>query len=194
MSVITPKSCWLHVPKTGGVWVEKVLLNCVKGAQVSWPRHAGLSCCPKGRFVFAFVRHPYTWYQSYWSYKQKAGWDPLNAFDQRCKDDRFDRFMDKTFDTDPAHYTKVIYCVMGNGDNIDFVGHFENLQQDLEKALKLSGDILERDDIGTIEAINQSKAKHKAAARYASRQKETVAALDHEVFERFGYSKEGKLL
>ena len=89
-----PNSCWLHIPKTGGIWVEELLLSCVEGAEMARHRHIGIGCCPEGRFIFAFVRHPYTWYQSYWSYKQKVGWDPFNRFDQEAQDGSFAGFMD----------------------------------------------------------------------------------------------------
>ena len=189
MSVITPKSCWLHVPKTGGIWVEKVLLTCVEGARMAQSRHLGLGCCPDERFVFAFVRHPYTWYQSYWCYKQKKGWDRANRFDQRCGSNKFDEFIDKMFERDSCHYTKVINYMMGDGEGIDFVGRFENLREDLLKALELSGDVLKA-DIDTVKPINRSNPEHKEAAQYAPHQKEKVAEYDHEVFVRFGYSKE----
>lgn len=80
-ALVAPDRSWIfiHTPKTAGTWISKVLRAVVpevvelrgrchnRPAQLA---HAGL--IDQNMFSFAFVRHPLTWYWSWW-----RQWDPL---------------------------------------------------------------------------------------------------------------------
>ena len=92
-------SVFLHVPKTGGTWVTRVLTELglveagfgakhasyegVMNVTRSYPRSTAkhlLTTGPRfaGRvrasFKFCFVRHPVDWYASYWRHNNLKGW------------------------------------------------------------------------------------------------------------------------
>ena len=66
--LILPRSCLLHVPKTGGSWVKKAILASGIQCEAVSPggnHHSGLNECPTpDKFKFAFVRHPLGLYRS----------------------------------------------------------------------------------------------------------------------------------
>lgn len=152
-------------------------------------KHAGLDKVPRGRFVFAFVRHPLEWYRSYWAYKMTVGWDKMNKSDNACKSKYFDEFITNIIDKNPGRYTSVCREFCGHPDNpIDFTGRVENMEEDLRHALKLAGEEIVRDVIGDTPPVNKSKKNFKDDAVYASWQRDAIYDLDREAFERFGYN------
>jgi hypothetical protein len=91
---------FLHVPKTGGMWVSAVLrdlgavrcrvaskhadmdrvLNCARrypGRYLEAVVKAGPLWQRRARaaFKFCFVRHPLAWYESYWAFTRARGWN-----------------------------------------------------------------------------------------------------------------------
>ena len=64
---------FIHVPKTGGMWVTEALQEA--GVEVeeeigATPEHPLLSELERrGRFTFAFVREPLSWYASIWKFR-----------------------------------------------------------------------------------------------------------------------------
>ncbi len=91
-----PRSRFLHVPKTGGNWASAVFRTLCPDARQMAKIHTPLKAAPgKDVFTFAFVRHPLTWYQSYFSYKLRKGWDPKNDWDHIVRSDTFDEFARK---------------------------------------------------------------------------------------------------
>ncbi len=91
---------FLHIPKTGGMWVRKVLedldlvqcrfsskhadmervLHCAKhypGRYLQAVAKAGPLWQHRVRraFKFCFIRHPLAWYESYWAYMCGRGWN-----------------------------------------------------------------------------------------------------------------------
>ena len=108
-------------------------------------------------FTFAFVRHPLTWYQSYFSYKQWKGWDRKNDWDHKVRSDKFEEFVEKAIEETPAYYSKLIRRFVGwPNEEIDFVGRFERLTEDLIRALQLAGESFDPEEIKKVPPENQS--------------------------------------
>jgi hypothetical protein len=102
MAVKLPKSLFVHIPRTGGMWV-RAALHAAKvpiwevGTRHTWidqlrenprcmdspvaPLYLEKVLCrskgaklPATRGSFAFVRNPVTWYQSWWAFMMQERW------------------------------------------------------------------------------------------------------------------------
>lgn len=74
MSIRLPNSCFVHIPRTGGLWLGKVLHELKIKHQVlrgDIDSHFQLSEMPgnwRKLHSFSFVRHPLDWVKSRWSH------------------------------------------------------------------------------------------------------------------------------
>lgn len=81
MAVITERFVVLHVPKTGGTWIQSVLeriysyLNCPGPLTIDRGHHTQPVPPSKlaDRTVLYGVRHPVSWLRSYYLHQQRAG-------------------------------------------------------------------------------------------------------------------------
>lgn len=143
MALILRKSVFIHVAKTGGTWVSELLKQ--SGLVVGETRdpHASLAETvleiPTAGSLpsFAFVRHPITWWKSYWSYKVKVGWDPKNRVDSTCTADKFETFIRNVLDRHPGYLSRR-YWEMTQG--VTFIGRFEALRESLMEILLKIGE------------------------------------------------------
>ena len=92
--ILKNDSVFLHIPKTGGNWITKVLKELDLIKEFKWPKHGDVNSFfyppPKGRklllaytykkmiqpkrpkpFIFCFVRNPLTWYESWFKYMEQ---------------------------------------------------------------------------------------------------------------------------
>ncbi len=162
---------FLHVPKTGGNWITTVLqeLNLVtnntshKHADIDqffFPvfesRIAALKTLKtllfgipnKKPFMFCFVRHPLTWYESWFKYMSQphfqwrdygderdiTNWHP-NAILNGLGDSDFNQFIRNVIQKRPGYVTELFGWY--TKPQIDFIGKQENLAEDLIKVLKI---------------------------------------------------------
>ncbi|SER44876.1 Sulfotransferase family protein [Nitrosomonas sp. Nm51] len=189
--LILPKSCFLHVPKTGGTWVKKAIaaagISC-KDYTLSGDPHIGLKDCPcREKFKFAFVRHPVDLYRSYWQFKMTYGWDSDNQLDRACRSDNFQNFVRQVLNKFPGVYSKSLAGFVGETDNeIEFVGKYENLIGDLITALRSAGEDFNEQPIRTLPPHNVSN-KNRFPAIYTSALEAEVKKAEHITMKRFSY-------
>jgi hypothetical protein len=79
MPIVTDDFVYVHMPKTGGMWVSKVLQELRGGEKVKGLlRHAGVDEIEpdirQHRLVIGTARDPWSWYRSLWMHMQ-AGQD-----------------------------------------------------------------------------------------------------------------------
>jgi len=189
--LVLQKSCFFHVPKTGGTWVTKAIkasgIRCLD-CRVDGNPHLGLQfySCPD-RFRFAFVRHPVALYRSYWQFKMTYGWDPLNGLDMECQSDRFAVFIRNVLDRYPGAYSQGLIDYVGEPDaEIEFVGKYENLVEDLITALQSAGEEFDENVIRALAPVNVSD-KTRFPAEYTQQLEKEVRKSESMVIERFGY-------
>lgn len=192
--LIMPHACFIHVPKTGGWWVRNALLRAVPGAQnynLAVDGHIGWAECPYPlRFRFAFVRNPYTWYQSYWRYKMGRKWAQPNILDETCRANVFAEFVENAATRLPGIYTDWVDIAIGDPQEIDFVGRFETLQQDLVTALELADETYDLERLLATPPVNAAPAH--IDAPLTEQLCRLIYTTERSVFERFQYPRDWK--
>ena len=152
MGVILPNSVFFHIPKTGGTWVDASLEKAFPDSYIKMNLDFGFPADITGihiprskvklnKFSFAFVRHPLSWYKSYFRFKQLAGkkWttykDDGNKLSKDCAADGFGEFMDNVMEYFPEGY---YHTVVRENEGVDYVGRQEYLYFDLCTALEMA--------------------------------------------------------
>ncbi len=187
-----PNSVFLHIPKTGGSFVARALLLHVEGSREfyldgNW--HIDLKDCPdREKFIFAFVRHPLEWWKSYWRFKMGVDWSLNNPnLDPFVKSDNFEEFMENVLKYKPGFCTSVFERRIGDKANeIDFIGKYENIVEDLIKALKNAGEVFDENGIRDMEKINESD-KNKFNTDLNVDLEKRIIMSEFSAIERFGY-------
>lgn len=185
MALLLPRSVFIHVPKTGGSWVRAAVRNAgIQTQELGCSWHEGDRCdhsyafdfrhriesphvcwhnryCDVdagGRFVFAFVRHPVSYYRSHWSYKTQHGWDERSAADRELKADSLEGFVRKVLERRPRGWVSGMYrnFLLREGKMPDFVGYQERLADDLVRALRLAGETFDEDALRATPPVNTS--------------------------------------
>jgi hypothetical protein len=129
-------SVFLHIPKTGGTWVRRVLkkMNLVD-KEIGY-----FHSCSTGKFVFTFVRNPFSWYESWFKYQESNGWKNFENW-HPCSilnglgSNNFETFLKNVLSHHPGFISNLFFSYTSNAS---FVGKQENLRENLCKALSLS--------------------------------------------------------
>lgn len=168
MSLYLPESraLFLHIPRTGGMWIKECLNHCGIERKV-WnrcrihtriaPKHMLVPHFPKDDlqkvdFVFSFIRHPLTWYESTWrketfdrnsnkhQMKSKSSWSPT-IITRRHYNSNFLEWVKMCIEEEPGWLTRVYELFVGpeEVEFCDFIGRTENLADDFFEVLKILG-------------------------------------------------------
>lgn len=193
MAILLPKSVFVHLPKTGGVWVESVLQEAglVRGhlghRHAKGPDINGSTEFQQRAISFTFVRHPLHWYQSYWAYKVREQWnDANNEFDSVVQSDSFIQFLDNVMSFFPGYFSGVVDRFTSG---VTFVGKQERLVPDLILALTLAGEDFDASVIRSKPPLNVSSqdAAYRARCMYSPRLADQIMKMDRKVVAVYGY-------
>jgi len=205
MTILLPNSAFLHIPRTGGTWVREVLAsaNLVEASIVSQVPEESTEGNVRSwhnvpltnkeftdrQHVFCFVRHPLTWYQSYWSYKMyRQSWvtdaESRNKIDM-CKAKSFQEFIDNVISTFSYGYVSHMFYFYTSQATI--IGKLENLQSDLVKALTVAGEDFRLDDIVNISPANMADESWKKTAMYRADQIAKILYLERDAIGKYDY-------
>jgi hypothetical protein len=216
-------SVFLHIPKTGGKWVISVLeeFDLIKfnfshnhadmERTVNFHRHfpwhfmrqtVKHGCyLPKIRkaFKFCFVRHPLTYYESYYKYALQLGWpegnNPMgkmpgnNSWHPNSplfmpKPKGFNDFIKGVVKRHPGYVTELYSSY--TSPSIDFIGKTENLADDLIKVLTIMGINVPEEKVRSYPTQNVSKTEEVNIVWDAELKKE-VLKLEYAALVRYGY-------
>lgn len=198
MALATNRSLFLHIPKTGGIWIRHVFKVCGIEHYEVGDQHSHFPSLLniheeefyKKRFVFAFVRHPLTWYQSRWAFRVKHGWRPQHPLDFNCASNDFHVFMENVLRYKPNgwvtwEYLNYIDEVPGK---IGFIGRTENLINDTITALRMAGEDFNEKVVRSIPSMNDSdmdRYPSKHWATYTKELTERVMVVENEIIRRY---------
>jgi Glycosyl transferase family 2/Methyltransferase domain len=149
--LIEANALFVHVPKTGGVWIEKALAACgiatappPRRQGVSWRHSLPEDVLGTYDFTFAFVRHPVAWYESWWRFQRGHGrlfepgmWHPQRPIEPYGTDDDFAAFIRGCIEHQPGYVTRMYEWYVGPPgiERVDFVGRQESLTDTLVRIL-----------------------------------------------------------
>jgi hypothetical protein len=195
--VITPKVRFLHVPKTGGTWVVGALQ--ASGVELSIVRrpamsrvtlvedHIGLDESPDlaDRFTIAFVRHPLTWWPSFWVYRRMTGWADDHPIDSCTQSDDFNEFIENVITNLPGDLSRRFEAYVGTLSHpISFIGRYEQLRDDLIDGLGQAGETFDERAIRT-HAPENTGDYTTYTPRYTGSQEDRLAEAERATIERF---------
>ena len=172
LRLIKSKSLFLHIPKTGGTWVEETLKASGVKAEyakavdgVTW-RHSLVSQYTENYdFIFAFVRHPLSWYESWWKMQTSLNWtewEPEVWHPQRvlgkCASNNFSEFIELCIEREPAYLSRMYEWYLGppGYEFVNFVARYEHLADDLVRILRFLSEEFEEERLRSFPQANVS--------------------------------------
>lgn len=190
------RALFVHVQKTGGSTVQRILDEHLPDSTKMLPKHAGLSSALRRRpelaayWAFGFVRNPWARMVSWWSMVQGLHErDPGHKFFQNqemwrtvaaCPD--FETFVLEA----PRSYAKlrrpqISYLTAPGGRRADFIGRTETFEEDLRAVLVRLG-------LPDVEIPHANRSEHSHYRDYYSdAARERVGTLFRADVEAFGY-------
>lgn len=170
MPTLLQNSLFIHTPRTGSTFCHDVMRNMglIKGEighrHDKWENLNQNEQYNSKPFKFCFVRDPLDWYKSYWAFRMTHGWRPdvrtdMNFLDLYCRSDDFETFICNIFKRYPNGFIGDL--MLRYQFNCDFVGRYENLREDLIKALRLASERFDPDFIRSYQVRNASNKKYK---------------------------------
>lgn len=194
-NLLLKNSIFIHIPKTGGTAIQAMLhrLHIVEHRYTEPPSgHLFLHQMPQDKetFYFAFVRHPYTWWPSYWNHggmsreetdfnKWIVSFGPkwMGSYTYRIK-----RYMG----IDPTYPCKL---------RLNKIGKLENMNQDLPAILEEAGEkfdtvrLKQMIDDPTHLGVDRWLNKGNYEIVLTDEAKEIIYRTEKWVFDEFGYEK-----
>lgn len=209
MALATDRSIFLHIPKTAGVLIRHIFKICKISYTELGEQHSHFPeilryQSPeffKDRFLFSFIRHPLTWYQSRWAFRVKHGWKAQHPLDYNCASNDFHTFVENVLSYKPTGWLTwecqsfIDQCPRP----IDFVGRVENLIEDIITVLTLAGEKFNPNTIKNCPRVNDSDMDGKSSkywAVYTEKLAKRVLAVESEVINKYysGFSLDFKSL
>lgn len=143
-SILKNGSVFIHVPKTGGSYLSRTLhaLGLAHLCMMAQPHANAYYFTGYRPFVrFAFVRHPWDWLMSYWAYKQATGCHPAVYLDQMVvkAEGDFNMWIRMLYANEGQPVNEFMSLFVGTmAAPIEFIGRYENLQEDFKAALRVA--------------------------------------------------------
>ena len=142
MAIQIDRAIFLHIPKTGGTWITNYFkeTNMDHGdGQLGLHAHINGKVIramkdPIDDVVFCFVRHPLTWYRSYWQMKKDLVSKRHGGWIDTIVDQPFHDFIKTVIEMEPGYLTSFFE---GYTERSRLIGKQESLREDLDDILRL---------------------------------------------------------
>jgi hypothetical protein len=131
------------------------------------------------------VRHPLSWYASYWNWKNNIfGWTSSNELDDVCRDNDFIGFINKVLDKYDNGYVSGMFGMFT--EHCHRIGKVENLERDLESILREFGEPFKKHTLKR-EPSNAGASWGYKEIKYTKELADKVMAMENVVVNKFGY-------
>jgi len=197
MAIRIDKAIFLHIPKTGGTWVTNYFretgmiqeeIEILRESDVTpgykgmvYMAHIAADQLPSTNdLIFCFVRHPLTWYRSYWESKQMIP-DRSGGYIDEIVDLSFHEFIETIIKTRPGFLTE-FYNSYTTGSHL--IGKQETLRDDFNNILTLlrvpynKEPLFERPDENVVPSEQ----------RYTTWQVGEIMRMEKSIINQYGYN------
>jgi len=179
-------STFLHMPKTGGSWIERSLVVSKSSFERIDPDlscrggHTGYYYKAITGFSFSFIRNPFEWYKSLFKYnkihRRVASWDTEDI----------NKFTGDLIYSGHSLYNMSKYY-FGNNYEVSFIGKYENLVEDFIEALSLAGEPVDKSLIRNFGTKPINHTSEVTCEDYNISTKNIIFGADSYIFKRFKY-------
>ncbi len=191
------KCIFIHIPKTAGISISKALFGNRSGGHKStrfYKQIFGVFIF-NSYFKFSFVRNPYSRLVSAYNFLMKGGfckkhkkWVEENISNYESFHDFVTMWLNEENINNISHFRPQFNYVCDKNDKveIDFIGRFENLEEDFQKVCRIL-------DIDTeLPHINSSNTTQHWKTFYNNETLKIVERVYKKDFDIFGYDKISK--
>jgi len=179
MAIVIPSATFLHIPKCGGSWAIQAMSAAGLNPQVEPAGCQHAIAATDGRFVFTFVRHPVSWYPSFWKFRWHCATlqggsieDHLRQYATQA-DESIDECLVDRHGHPNAFANFVEACMVRHPGFLShkyslytskahFVGRQESLRDDLLIALRVAGAVFDSSAIRTVPKANVASERFPA--------------------------------
>ena len=187
MAIYLQNSVFIHIPKTGGIWVAKALRKFAKVSRDQNKHQAHLTPPLEGKNGFAFIRHPATLLPSLYSQRKKRrwNWDKRNQLEKVCQNEKWKVFVQNVIDNPGVIEDYYDYWLKPyENDNFE-VGKQENLAKHLVEILLKFDEPFDSKGILRLSKVKENIAKYKLTC--SPEQREALYNTHKGFYERWGY-------
>jgi hypothetical protein len=190
---------FVAIPKTGGTWVEDAIAaSGVKVERLAMPPGITMAhplvqdIAGEYQLRFTFVRHPLTWYESYWKFQagiwekwEPGAWHPDRDLEP-CASDNFPTFVRNCIERTPAYVTRMYDWYIGPPERqfVDYVGRQEVLTDSLVGLLRGLGCDFDEAALRAYPRANVSE-KRFGEPVWSRELRDRVIALESRAIRRF---------
>jgi hypothetical protein len=147
---------------------------------------------PKRPFSFMFVRHPLTWYQSYWAYRMSHNWEQTNKWDDDLVSTTFSGFIEKALKKKHDGRLSDMYrrMTLVSPQSAMYIGRYESLVEDLITALTAAGEQFDEHALRAFPAVNARSQleEWKEKCAYTPELAEALCTSEKGAMDLYGYS------
>jgi hypothetical protein len=201
-NLLLPKSSVIHIPKCAGTFLQAFLFALkLPKYRYSAPQDGHLflhqMTQSKDTYNFTFVRHPYTWWPSFYEWSKNTR---FSESERQCPD--FDTWIQDYGPFWMGLYTQLVKRYIGEDPvyvsdvKMHFIGKTENIFEDLHTALINAGESFEEhrfQHLVTNHQTNESLVKWSNKQTYSREISDASKAIIYQteryVFDKFDYTK-----